>query len=138
MKVTGKGGYAGRQTADPSVEIPLGKYIYADKLVTANLYVVVSEGSGQNIYTGGQVKPDVAVYYGEKTAVDAAKKDKVKGEATAQKYKLTKLAADTDYTLSYGANTASGKNKGSVTVTGAGKYGGSVTVRFTIEKKSIY
>ncbi len=138
VKVTGKGGYAGRQTADPSVEIPLGKYIYADKLVTANLYVVVSEGSGQNIYTGGQVKPDVAVYYGEKTAVDAAKKDKVKGEATAQKYKLTKLAADTDYTLSYGANTASGKNKGSVTVTGAGKYGGSVTVRFTIEKKSIY
>ncbi len=138
VKVTGKGGYAGRQTADPSVEIPLGKYIYADKLVTANLYVVVSEGSGQNIYTGGQVKPDVAVYYGEKTAVAAAKKDKVKGEATAQKYKLTKLAADTDYTLSYGANTASGKNKGSVTVTGAGKYGGSVTVRFTIEKKSIY
>lgn len=140
VKVTGKGGYAGRQTADPSVEIPLGKYIYADKLVTANLYVVVSEGSGQNIYTGGQVKPDVAVYYGEKTAVDAAKKDKVKDEATAQggKYKLTKLAADTDYTLSYGANIASGKNKGSVTVTGAGKYGGSVTVRFTIEKKSIY
>ncbi len=138
VKVTGKGGYAGGQTADPSVEIPLGKYIYADKLVTANLYVVVSEGSGQNIYTGGQVKPDVAVYYGEKTAVAAAKKDKVKDEATAQKYKLTKLAADTDYTLSYGANTASGKNKGSVTVTGAGKYGGSVTVRFTIEKKSIY
>ncbi len=138
VKVTGKGGYAGRQTADPSVEIPLGKYIYADKLVTANLYVVVFEGSGQNIYTGGQVKPDVAVYYGEKTAVAAAKKDKVKDEATAQKYKLTKLAADTDYTLSYGANTASGKNKGSVTVTGAGKYGGSVTVRFTIEKKSIY
>ena len=96
------------------------------------------EGNGQNIYTGGQVKPDVAVYYGEKTAVAAAKKDKVKDEATAQKYKLTKLAADTDYTLSYGANTASGKNKGSVTVTGAGKYGGSVTVRFTIEKKSIY
>ena len=138
VKVTGKGGYAGGQTADPSVEIPLGKYIYADKLVTANLYVVVFEGSGQNIYTGGQVKPDVAVYYGEKTAVAAAKKDKVKDEATAQKYKLTKLAADTDYTLSYGANTASGKNKGSVTVTGAGKYGGSVTVRFTIEKKSIY
>ena len=138
VKVTGKGGYAGGQTADPSVEIPLRKYIYADKLVTANLYVVVSEGSGQNIYTGGQVKPDVAVYYGEKTAVAAAKKDKVKDEATAQKYKLTKLAADTDYTLSYGANTASGKNKGSVTVTGAGKYGGSVTVRFTIEKKSIY
>lgn len=140
VKVTGKGGYAERQTADQSVEIPLGKYIYADKLVTANLYVVVSEGSGKNIYTGGQIKPDVAVYYGEKTAVAAAKRDKVKDEATAQggKYKLTKLAVDTDYTLSYGANIASGKNKGSVTVTGAGKYGGSVTVRFTIEKKSIY
>lgn len=152
VKVTGKGFYTGEKT------IPLGKYIYADKLTAANLYVVVSEGAGQSIYTGGQVTPDVEVYYGEKTAVSAAKKDKVKDDAalTAQggKYKLKKLAQkssgdtgdggnagnvkDADYTVSYGANIAAGKNKGSVTVTGTGRYGGSVTVKFEIGKKSIY
>lgn len=143
VKVTGKNGYDG----ETGIEIPIGKYIYADKLTTANLYVIVSEGAGQSVYTGGQVTPEAAVYYGEKNAVSAAKKDKVKDEAilTAQsgKYKLIRLSeskGDTagDYTVSYGANIASGKNKGSVTITGAGKYGGSVTVKFTIEKKPIY
>ena len=143
VKVTGKNGYAG----GADVEIPLGKYIYDEKLTTANLYVIVSEGAGQNIYTGRQVTPDAAVYYGDKTAVSAAKKDKEKDgtklTAANGKYKLTKLTgaageADGDYTVSYGANIASGKNKGSVTVTGAGRYGGSVTVKFTIEKKAIY
>lgn len=146
VKVTGKGYYTGEKT------IALGKYIYAEKLTAANVYVVVSEGAGQSIYTGGQVTPDVAVYYGEKTAVSAAKKDKVKDDAalTAQsgKYKLTRLAQkpsenagdvqDADYTVSYGANVAAGKNKGSVTITGTGKYGGSVTVKFEIGKKAVY
>lgn len=83
VKVTGKGGYAKGEAEE---EIPLGRYLYADKLTAANVYVVVSEGAGQSIYTGGQVTPDVAVYYGEKTAVSAAKKDKVKDDAalTAQ------------------------------------------------------
>lgn len=151
VKVTGKGGYAGGQ----GIEIPLGRYIYAEKLTAANLYVVVSEGAGQSVYTGRQVTPDVAVYYGDKKAVSAAKTDKEKDEAklTAQngKYKLTKLARkssenagdgenvkDGDYTVSYGANVQAGKNKGSVTVTGAGRYGGSVTVKFEIAKKAIY
>lgn len=135
VKVTGKGHYSGEKT------IALGKYIYADKLTSACVYVVVSEGAGQNIYTGGQVTPDVAVYYGEKTGVSAAKKDKVKDDAalttSAGKYKLKKLATD-DYILSYGANIAAGKNKGSVTITGAGRYGGNVTVKFEIGKKAIY
>ncbi len=143
VKVTGKNGYAG----GADVEIPLGKYIYADKLTSANLYVIVSEGAGQSVYTGGQVTPDVAVYYGEKSAVSAAKNDKEKDEtkltAASGKYKLKKLTgaageSAADYTVSYGANIASGKNKGSVTVTGAGKYGGSVTVKFMIGKKPIY
>ena len=152
VKVTGQGYYTGEKT------IALGRYLYAERLTAANLYVVVSEGAGQSIYTGGQVTPDVAVYYGEKTAVSAAKKDQVKEETalTAQsgRYKLTKLeqkpsenagdggsagnAKDGDYTVSYGANIAAGKNKGSVTVTGAGRYGGSVTVKFEIGKKAIY
>lgn len=136
VTVKGRGCYTGERI------IPLGQYIYADKLTAACLYVVLSEETGQNIYTGGQVTPDVAVYYGEKTAVSAAKKDKEKDAtkltAESGKYKLKKLTADTDYALSYGANTASGKNKGSVTVTGAGRYGGSVTIKFTIEKKAIY
>lgn len=138
VTVTGRGGYAG----GASVKIPLGKYIYADKLTSAGLYVVVSKGAGQNVYTGGQVTPEVAVYYGDKTAVAAAKKDKATGETelTAEngKYKLKKLEVDADYTLSYGANLAAGKNKGSVAVSGTGRYGGSVTVKFTIEKKAIY
>ncbi len=143
VKVTGKNGYAG----GADVEIPLGKYIYAEKLSTANLYVIVSEGAGQSVYTGEQVTPAAAVYYGEKNAVSAAKKDKEKDgtklTAANGKYKLTKLTAKTgetdgDYTVNYGANIASGKNKGSVTVTGAGRYGGSVTVKFEIGKKAIY
>lgn len=146
VTVTGKGAYTGEKT------IPLGQYLYADKLAANNTYVVVSEGAGQSAYTGGQVTPEVTVYYGEKAAVSAAKKDKVKDEATLTaadgKYKLKKLtqrssetagnAKDGDYTVSYGANIAAGKNKGSVTVTGAGRYGGSVTVKFEIGKKAIY
>lgn len=147
VKVTGRNGYAG-YVGETSIEIPLGKYIYADKLTSAVLYAVVSEGTGQSIYTGGQVTPDVAVYYGEKKAVSAAKKDKVKDEAAltsaSGKYNLKKLeeqkepGGNGDYTLNYGANIAAGNNKGSVTITGAGKYGGSVTVKFTIGKKAIY
>lgn len=40
--------------------------------------MIVSEGAGQSVYTGEQVTPAVAVYYGEKNAVSAAKKDKEK------------------------------------------------------------
>ena len=69
------------------------------------------------VYTGKQVRPAVAV------------RDTVDGK-TLQKGK--------DYEVSYGANNQSGKNKGSVTITGiAPEYGGSVTVKFDIEKKVI-
>lgn len=129
--------------------VKLGKYLYALKLDNRCLYVVVAEGKGQNIYTGSQLKPDVTVYYGEAKAVSEAKKAKERDNEvlTAQNgnYKLVKLTEKTageaglgDYTLDYGVNTAAGKNKGSVRITGAGKYGGSITVKFNIEKKPVY
>ncbi len=134
VTVRGRNNYGGEKT------IALGKYIYAEKLTSDCVYVVISEGAGQSEYTGGQVTPDITVYYGEKAAVSAAKKDKVRDEAalTAESgmYKLKKLETG-DYAVSYGANMAAGKNKGSVTITGAGSYGGSVTVKFEIGKKSI-
>ena len=43
-----------------------------------------------------------------------------------------------DYTVSYGDNIKSGKNRGSVTVSGmAPEYGGSITVKFDIIRKPI-
>lgn len=133
--VTVKG--AGNYTGETKVE--LGKYLYAVKLEKRSLYVVVSEGKGQNVYTGKQLTPQVAVYCGEAKAVSKAKQAKETDDAvlTAGEYKLIKLS-ENDYTLDYGINIVAGKNKGSVTVTGAGKYGGSVTVKFQIEKKAIY
>lgn len=122
--------------------------IYRTKLTGANLYVVVTEGENRNVYSGGQVIPEVNVYYGATANVSAAKKNKVTDEATltAEKgtYKLVKLTqkinADAmgDYVLTYGANVAAGKNKGSVTVTGTGAYGSSVTVKFQILSRNIF
>ena len=136
VKITGRGGYK-----EEEKNIPLGQYIYAEKLTAACVYVVVSEGAGQNIYTGAQVTPDVAVYYGDKTAVSAARKAGEKNEteltSASGAYKLKKLMPDKEYTRNYGANAAAGKNRGSVTVTGAGRYGGSVTVKFPIERKTL-
>lgn len=43
------------------------------------------------------------------------------------------------YTVSScGANNTAGKNKGSVTIIGAGLYGGSATFKFTIQSKNVY
>ncbi len=118
--------------------------VYRTKLTGSNLYVVVSGEASQTTYKGQQVTPSVAVYFGEASAVKAAKKDKVTDETTltGDMYKLTKLTEKTgaagDYTLTYGANVAAGKNKGSVTVTGTGLYGGKVTVKFTILNRDVY
>lgn len=85
--------------------------IYMNKLTKTTLKVYVDEA----VYSGGQVTPKVTVFYGGGLIRE--------GE---------------DYTLSYGKNTVSGKNKGSVTVSGiAPYYGGSVTVKFDIVKKPI-
>lgn len=94
-----------------SVTVPLT--IYETKFSKKNLRVDVLEST--TVYTGAQVKPNVTVYYQNK-----------------------KLEEGRDYTLVYGANSAAGKNKGSVTVSGAGRYGGSVTEKFTIQCRDIY
>ncbi|MBD5508484.1 MAG: BspA family leucine-rich repeat surface protein [Lachnospiraceae bacterium] len=135
-------------TTTAGKEITVYLNIYETKLTGSNLYVVVSSETAQIAYKGEQVSPDVAVYYGETNAVKAAKKNTITDEAalTAPNgdYKLTKLTPQTevngegDYTLTYGANVTAGKNKGSVTVTGTGIYGGSVTMKFTILQRDVY
>lgn len=70
---------------------------------------------GEALYTGSQARPSVRVSYGS-----------------------ILLEEGRDYTVSYGANVKSGKNRGSVTVSGiAPEYGGSVTVKFDITRKPI-
>ncbi|MCM1144159.1 MAG: BspA family leucine-rich repeat surface protein [Blautia sp.] len=124
--------------------------IYQTKLTGSNLYIIVSEGENLNIYNGQQVKPSrVTVYYSADTkAVAAARKAKETDEdkltSASGTYKLTKLTPQSevdgagDYTLTYGANVTAGKNKGSVTVTGTGIYGGSVTIKFRILQRDVY
>lgn len=97
--------------ADGKIVVPLP--IYRTKLVKKNLQIDVAEA----VYTGSQLMPDVTV------------RD-ITGEKVLTKGK--------DYTVSYGANNKSGKNKGSVTITGiAPEYGGSVTVKFEVVKRPI-
>ena len=64
-------------------------------------------------YTGSPITPAVTITDGIKT-----------------------LIKDTDYTVSYGANTSAGTDAGSVTIAGIGNYIGSVTKNFTINKTS--
>lgn len=98
---------------DGEIVVPLP--IYQTKLVKSNLEVDLTE---EAVYTGNQVTPAVTV------------RDAVSGKAYTE---------GKDYTVSYGANNKSGKNKGSVTITGlAPEYGGSVTVKFDIVKKVIH
>lgn len=136
---------SGYITAGEGILVDLN--IYETKLSNGNIYVVVSEGTGQNIYTGVQLKPDVAVYYGTTDAVREAKKNCVREGAVLTNpdgaYRLARLSEQTpnktagDYILVYGTNVAAGKNKGSVAVIGSGSYGGSITVKFNIEKKPV-
>lgn len=89
--------------------------IYQTKLTKSNLTVEV----GEAVYTGSQVTPEVTVkYQGENGTIT--------------------LTEGKDYSISYGANIQSGKNKGSATVSGiAPYYGGDVTVKFEIVRKPI-
>lgn len=97
--------------ADGEIVVPLP--IYQTKLVMKNLQVKVAEA----VYTGSQVMPEVTV------------RDIASGKT---------LTKGKDYTVSFGANNKSGKNRGSVTITGiAPEYGGSVTVKFDVSKKPI-
>lgn len=91
--------------------------IYRNKLTKSNLTVEVAEA----VYTGTTVTPGVTVYY--------------QGQDGSGRILLVE---GTDYVLTYGNNIASGRNKGSVKISGIGLYyGGDVTVRFDIGKKAI-
>ena len=131
-----------RCTTAAGKEITVYLNIYGTKLTSSNLYVVVSSEAAQTTYKGEQVTPEVTVYYGDAQTVKAAKKDKVTDETKLTSSGLAKLTekkgAAGDYTLTYGANLAAGKNKGTVIVSGAGKFGGSVTVKFDILSRNIY
>ncbi|MDE7130743.1 MAG: InlB B-repeat-containing protein [Lachnospiraceae bacterium] len=109
--ITAKEGSA--YTLQGQIEIPL--QIYTEKLTKTKLDVKIDPA----VYTGGQVRPKVTVTYtGEGSNIP--------------------LTEGTDYTLIYGANTAAGKNKGSVTVKGlAPNYGGSVAYKFEIIRKDL-
>lgn len=130
-----------KENAKTGIVIPLGDYIYQEKLVNnKNLYVVTSPAA----YTGGQVKTEVRVYYGTQENIQKAKRMQERNNAKLtgngeDGYHLKCLVNNKDYTLVWGTNRTAGKNKGSVKIIGKGmKYGGSVNVKFTIEKKSVY
>lgn len=130
-----KGCYNGDRIELP---LPIGRTM----LSAANLYVVVD--AKQAVYTGKQVKPAVQVYYSaDKALIKKAEKSRtVLSEKELTKadgdYRFTKLWEDMDYTLVYGANVTAGKNKGTVTVNGAGPlYGGSRKISFAIGSRNI-
>ena len=109
--ITAKEGSA--YTLHGQIEVPL--QIYTEKLTKTKLDVKIDPA----VYTGGQVKPKVTVTY--------------KGEGGN-----LSLVEGVDYTIVYGANTVSGKNKGSITIKGlAPEYGGSVTYKFDITRKDL-
>ncbi|MCM1211996.1 MAG: InlB B-repeat-containing protein [Blautia sp.] len=106
-----------------TVVIPLE--IYQTKLTSGNCDIVLTGNNSQYRYTGKQVTPTVvSVNY-------VVKQGKTVVSSIPLKY-------GTDYGMSYGANVAAGKNKGSVTITGKGIYGGSVTKKFNINTSYIY
>ena len=113
--VKGQGNYTG-ETA-----VPLGRWIYVTGLTAKNLKVEVT---GDRTYNGANVEPEVKVsYYPNNDAgKPGAKADPDFNES--------------DYSVTYGSNQFGGK-KGTVTVTGRGRYGRSVTVKFTIERKAV-
>lgn len=123
--------------------------IYDTKITASTLYVVILDDANhsQTTYTGAQIRPEVEVYYGAAKAVKEAKKENVTDSAIltkeSGKYKLTKLELKQqdnsgDYTLEYDANIKAGKNAGSVSVIGIGKYGGKVKTKFTIQGDDVF
>lgn len=127
-----------------------------DSNVQWTLYVVYDEKTDYT-YTGEPIKPKVTVYYGSASDIKKAKANGETDESTLTEeklesepgeppaeyaYGLTKLqeyveGKGGDYVLSYGANTAKGKN-GKVIIRGVYNYSGNVTSKFTINPKEIY
>ena len=96
----------------------LGEKTVTQTLLPLDLNDFVADAyvSGSYTYTGSSIKPaSVSFYTSEGTN--------------------PRLEANVDYKLTYGTNINAGQ--GTVTVAGIGKYKGSMTVNFTINKRSI-
>lgn len=133
----------------PTLDAPMD--FFEKKLTANNLYIIIDNDNPKElVYTGSQVTNISArIYYGDAAAVKAAKKagetnHRLLTAPTGQSglYGLTLLTRSTEdnagnYTVSYGANNAVGKNKGSFTISGIGEYGGSVTQKFTIYRNPV-
>ena len=124
-----------------SVEVPVS--IYNVKLSGSNTYVKVDDST--NIYNGAQQLPKTVVYFSTDKAViqelNAAEKAGTLDTVIADKLaagKIKVLNAGTDYTVSGGKNIFAGPNKGVVKISGTGMYSGSVSKKFTIQKKDIW
>ena len=85
------------------------------------------------------------VYYSADKAVikelNAAEKAGTIDTAIAEKLaagKIKVLTAETDYTVSGGKSIFAGLNKGIVKISGTGTYSGSVSKKFTIQRKDIW
>ncbi len=104
--VTGKGGYSGTKSITFKI---VGKPI-GNGAANENYRVVVGKEKASYVYTGKAIKPSVSLYEGEK-----------------------KLKKDTDYTVKYQKNTNAGQAV--VTITGKGKYAGTITQNFIIRPK---
>ncbi|MBR5798855.1 MAG: glycoside hydrolase family 25 protein [Lachnospiraceae bacterium] len=101
--VTGIGGYSGTKSITFKI---LGKPI-GNGTANDGYRVGIGKGEASYVYTGKAVKPAVSLYEGTK-----------------------KLKKDTDYTVKYEKNTNAGQAV--VTVTGKGKYAGTIMQNFTI------
>lgn len=132
---------------------------YDSKLTANNLYIIIDNDNPKDlVYNGSQVtNVSARVYYGDQKQIKKAKKDKITNNRLLTApvsddsigYGLTLLTEATGeetteeindgnyYIVTYGKNNTVGKNKGSITITGLGDYGGSVTQKFTIYKSPV-
>ena len=125
VRALNNGNYRGSIT----VSLP----IYAEKISSSTIYTIIEPA----VYTGGQVRPQIRIYYGTAQAVKYAKTMGITDPEKLNALDLELLHENVDYKLSYGANVAAGKNKGSMKIIGTGWYGGSASVKFTIQAKQL-
>ena len=158
VEIQGIGSYGGVDGRDEGDVITKPLSVYQKKLSANTLYIVYGEEAGYT-YTGQQITPEIAVYYGNAADIKKAKNAKETdedilttpkpdkddfepGEQIPYEYGLTRLYPSRgreggNYLLEYGENIAQGKN-GTIKLIGVGGCTGSVTVKFTIGKKPIY
>lgn len=119
----------GNYTSDEDIVLELP--IYQVKFSSKSIHVVISAMQ----YNGRQCTPEVEVYYAPLNNAAKAKGLTSEEEVNASGLGLIKLDKGF-YQLEYGSNLTSGKNAGSIKITGSGEYGGTVIFRFDIAKRS--